>query len=171
MVVKADREGMASLKLRMYWDAEAQPSVCAPLCDFFACTPEAGNFRTWVCGRQGNVLYANWRMPFGRGARVTLTNEGTEEQKVCASLDVQSCPDTGLRFCAVTHGDDKEIMDNPAFQPGGERFPDWPLLRVHGRSGRFCGVHLEITDTFAYPEGRSAEDWWFGFGGEKRLDW
>ena len=170
MVIQADMRASRALKLRIYWDGETQPSVCAPLCDFFACTPNAGDFRTWVCGKQGSRLYANWFMPFAKGARVTLQNEGETAQRVRAHFDVCECADTGLRFCAQNHGDDALLAD-PAFQPGGERFPDWPLLRVYDRRGRFCGVHMAITDTFAYPEGRSADEWWFGFGGEKRLDW
>lgn len=160
------------LILRAYWDGEAEPSVCAPLCDFFACTPGAGSFRTWTCGKQGDRLYANWYMPFARGARVTLANEGDAPVAVRARFETEDCAEPGLlRFCARTHGGDDPLLANPAFQPGGERFPDWPLLRVHGRGGRFCGVHLAVTDTFSYPEGRAAEDWWFGCGGEPRLDW
>lgn len=164
-------ERSRELTLRAYWDGETEPSVCAPLCDFFACTPGAGNFRTWVCGKQGDTLYANWYMPFARGARVTLRNETDEAIRIGAQLDVQPCPEAGelMRFCARCHGDEPET--DAAFLPGGERFPDWPVLRVPQRAGRFCGMHLSVVDTFPYPDGLDAEDWWFGYGGGKKLDW
>lgn len=176
MAFRLDRRAMASsrkLLLRAYWDGETEPSVCAPLCDFYACTPNAGNFRTWVCGKQGDTLYADWFMPFARGARVTLTAQTETELTVQAAFDVEACADaeTLMRFCARHHGDDARTACDPAFQPGGERFPDWQMLRVPGRAGRFCGMHLAVTDTFAYPGGKRAEDWWFGFGGGERLDW
>lgn len=176
MAFRLNAEAMAvsrELLLRIYWDGEAEPSVCAPLCDFFACTPLAGSFRTWVCGKTGDTLYANWYMPFARGARVTLTNRADVSLDVWAAFDVQECPKAQelWRFCARHHPDEADLLSDPAFGPGGERFPDWPVLRVSGRAGRFCGMHLAVTDTFPYPDGLRAEEWWFGFGGESRLDW
>ena len=160
------------LLLRIYWDGSNRPSVSAPVSDFFACTPGAGDFRTWVCGKRGDTLYANWYMPFATGARVVLINRSGQPVSLSAGFAVEECPDARelMRFCAYSHGDDAQVFGDPAFQPDGERWPDWPVLRTRG-AGRFCGMHLLVRNTFGYPGGRTEEDWWFGLNGEGELDW
>ena len=165
-------EAADRLTLRMYWDGEEEPSVCAPVSDFFATTPNSGMFRTWVCGKVGGVLYARWYMPYADGVRITLTNGTQSCAPLQAGFQVVPCTDAMqmMRFCAFSHGDLPQWESDPAFQPGGERWPDWLVLRTQG-SGRFCGMHLLVDDTYVYPEKRKADNWWFGFSGEPRLDW
>ncbi len=68
------------LTLRMYWDGEEQPSVEAPIGDFF-CIGH-GEDRAFMSipvritsgGRARNCY---WPMPFGTSARITVTNESS----------------------------------------------------------------------------------------------
>lgn len=175
MEIRLDQNAMAvcdQLMLRMYWDGESVPAVSAPVSDFFSCTPQAGNFRTWVSGKIGDTLYTNWYMPFAAGAKIEVENGSSKDVLISASFAEEDCDEAEslLRFHALQHGDDEAWLADPAFQPGGERWPDWLVLSTKGQ-GRFCGVHLKIEDRYAYPDGLSRDEWWFGYGGETKVDW
>ncbi len=63
--------------LRCYWDGEAEPSVEAPLGDFFAC---GHGMRTIVNSMPIAVNPAGgfnsyWPMPFGKSCRITIENQ------------------------------------------------------------------------------------------------
>ena len=66
------------LALRMYWDGEEQPSVECPVGDFFVIGHGVDQpfmslpVRVTSDGRARNCY---WPMPFGRSARLTVTNE------------------------------------------------------------------------------------------------
>ena len=68
--------------LRMYWDGEAEPSVLAPLGDFFGQGwGEAYNFVSLpVCAAplHGRALNCYFPMPFADGARVTVENQSDQ---------------------------------------------------------------------------------------------
>jgi len=65
--------------LRMYWDGETEPSVEAPVGDFFGQGwGEAYNFVSLplaAAPKQGRALNCYFPMPFGDGARITLENQ------------------------------------------------------------------------------------------------
>jgi hypothetical protein len=67
--------------IRFYWDDEAEPSVEAPLAEFFA----IGHGRIGrvnsvpVMVNPLNALNCFWPMPFHKHARITVTNEGGED--------------------------------------------------------------------------------------------
>ncbi|WP_135555399.1 glycoside hydrolase family 172 protein [Paenibacillus cymbidii] len=65
--------------LRMYWDGETEPSVEAPLGDFFGQGwGEEYSFQSLplaAAPREGRALNCYFPMPFGNGARVTLEND------------------------------------------------------------------------------------------------
>ncbi len=79
---------LRELVLRMYWDGEQSPSVEAPIGDFFGTGHE---FEDIPGGHRGQ-RYVSWsslpltvqhkamncyfEMPFGRGGRITITNDG-----------------------------------------------------------------------------------------------
>jgi hypothetical protein len=70
------------LVLRMVWDGEAAPSVEAPIGDFFGVGHGLNrNFASLpiTCSSEGRGRNCYWYMPYGRSARVTVTNEGKEE--------------------------------------------------------------------------------------------
>lgn len=69
--------------LRMYWDGETEPSVEAPLGDFFGQGwGEEYNFASLplaAAPSKGKALNCYFPMPFGRGARITIENQADQE--------------------------------------------------------------------------------------------
>ncbi|HYA49407.1 MAG TPA: glycoside hydrolase family 172 protein [Burkholderiales bacterium] len=67
--------------LRMYWDGEAEPSVEAPIGDFFGLG--LGTYAVFhsalVVVAPDKALNAYFPMPFARRGRITVTNEGGQE--------------------------------------------------------------------------------------------
>ena len=68
------------LILRIYWDDQSQPSVEAPLGDFFACGwgRYAQVSSLAVCVNPGRAFNCYWEMPFRKRARLTLENRDPE---------------------------------------------------------------------------------------------
>jgi hypothetical protein len=72
---------MRGMVLRIYWDDEELPSVECPALEFFA----VGHGRVGLVNSLAvvvnpfNALNCFWPMPFSKSARVTLTNEGGED--------------------------------------------------------------------------------------------
>lgn len=83
------------LRLRIYWDGESEPSVDAPIGDFFAgahgmnVPVESATVRVTANGRARNCY---WPMPFRESARITLTNEGRRGAAVYYNVHWQSLP-------------------------------------------------------------------------------
>jgi hypothetical protein len=76
---------LRELVLRCYWDGAARPAVECPLGDFFGL-----GFGQYVEYHSAPVavggvkaLNCYWPMPFAKGARLTLTNEGRQEVRSC----------------------------------------------------------------------------------------
>ena len=72
------------LILRIYWDGQDEPSVEAPLGDFFACGwgRYAQVSSLAVCVNPGRAFNCYWEMPFRLGARVTLENRDPESEAI-----------------------------------------------------------------------------------------
>lgn len=82
---------LRELVLRMYWDGERDPSVEVPIGDFFGTGFEfedvAGGhygqkYQSWQSlpiTVQDRAMNCYWEMPFGKGARITLTNDGAKD--------------------------------------------------------------------------------------------
>ncbi len=69
----------AKVVLRVYWDGEKEPSIEAPIGDFFC----MGNgvdrrFTSYPmdAGSEGRARNSYWQMPFKKSAKFTVTNEG-----------------------------------------------------------------------------------------------
>ena len=81
---------LRELVLRMYWDGEADPSVEVPIGDFFGTGFEyedvpgghlGQKYQSWVSlpmTVQDRAMNCYFAMPFGNGARITLSNDGTQ---------------------------------------------------------------------------------------------
>jgi hypothetical protein len=79
---------LRELVLRMYWDGEEQPSVEVPLGDFFGTGFEyedvpgghrGQRYQSWwslPITVQDRAMNSYFEMPFGKGARITLSNDG-----------------------------------------------------------------------------------------------
>jgi hypothetical protein len=97
---------LRELVLRMYWDGETNPSVEVPVGDFFGTGFEYED----VPGGHTGQVYHSWQslpltvygkamncyfpMPFGKGARVTVTNDGAQDvPNFYYHIDYEKYPD------------------------------------------------------------------------------
>ena len=80
--VAANERGYSRLLVvRMYWDGEEQPSVEAPLGDFFVIgngLDRSMQSLPVVVSSDGRARNCYWPMPFRKSARITITNEGEQ---------------------------------------------------------------------------------------------
>lgn len=150
----ADRDLLRQLCFQIYWDGERDPSVWAPLGDFFGTAPGANRYRSYPLGlTEDGWWYCQWYMPFAKGARLELINDSASQQRVTFEVThtrLTSSIDQLGRFHAKWHRD--------AFLPASpDRQIDWPVLKTSG-AGRFVGMMLHIWN----PRGG-----WWGEGDEK----
>jgi len=146
---------LRELAIRITWDDEKSPAVWAPLGDFFGTAPGVNKYKSLPLGMTDDGFYSFWYMPYAKGARVEIVNDGAAERTVDVSIAhaplSRPIADLG-RFHAKWHRD--------ALLPGEpERKIDWTMLKVQGR-GRFLGVMLHVWN----PKGG-----WWGEGDEKFL--
>ncbi|MBS0261858.1 MAG: DUF2961 domain-containing protein [Planctomycetes bacterium] len=144
----AQEDTLRELTLSVYWDGEDRPSVWAPLGDFFGTSPGLNEFQTRPTGCVAGGFYAHWYMPFSRGMRLVVGNDGPVPREIAIELETvpleQSTAAKLLRFCAAWHGDDFTGLAAERFvRKRGDRWPDWPLLVVKGR-GRFVGMTQHV---------------------------
>lgn len=78
-----------SFLFRVYWDGERDPSIEAPVGDFFA--SGWGGYAQIsslpVCVNPGSAFNSYWEMPFRKGFRMTMENRGHEEQTLYYQID------------------------------------------------------------------------------------
>jgi hypothetical protein len=80
--------------LRMYWDDEAQPSVEAPVGDFFAMGwgKYARISSLAICVNPGSAFNSYWPMPYRKHARITLENIDDEPMRLYYQIDYTQAP-------------------------------------------------------------------------------
>ena len=163
---------LGGLRLRAFWDGAAEPAVDCPVGAFFGGAPGYARLRTLPLTMERGRFECRFFMPFAAGARVEAVNETARPERVRLRLVRTDAPDAEklMRFHAVSHRGDLGGLDAARFAPGGDRWPDWPLLLAHGGAGRFVGVHLNIHCTWPEPAAR-AETWWVGQWDKKTVDW
>ena len=143
---------LRELVLRMYWDGADKPAVECPLGDFFGL-----GFGRYVEYKSAPIaiggikaLNCYWPMPFAKGARLTLTNEGSQP--------VPSC-----YFNIDYRLDDKPAADVRYFHTQyRQAFPvpkgkDYLILETTG-SGHHVGTFLSVM---------ANSDGWWGEGNDK----
>lgn len=144
---------LRELVLRIYWDGESRPAVECPLGEFyglgFGKMVEYKSAATAI-GAQ-NSLNCYWPMPFKKGARFTITNEGKEPVGSCYynidySLDQKEDNKKALYF----HTQYRQSYPAP-------KGKDLPILDVQGR-GQFVGCFLSVL---------ANSDLWWGEGNDK----
>jgi len=153
----ADRQVLRELALQIKWDGETEPSVWAPLGDFFGTAAGLNPYKSLPLGvTEDGQWYCLWFMPFAQSALIELVNDGKEQRN--ATFEITHAPlprpaEQYARFHAKWHRN--------AFPPedANRRAIDWTLLTANG-AGRFCGVLLHVWN----PKGG-----WWGEGDEKFL--
>jgi hypothetical protein len=139
------------LRLRVYYDGSATPSVDAPVGDFFAV---GHGFERPVRSlmvrdsSEGRSRNSYWPMPFRRSCRITVTNEGRRRvANLYYHVDwekLQALPEGTPYF----HAWYRQALPAP---PDGSPYE---ILNVHGR-GHYVGTVLSVVQ---------AEAGWFGEG-------
>ncbi len=125
--------------LRCYWDDETEPSVEAPLGDFFACghalRTEVNSLPTVVAPQGGMNSY--WSMPFRQRARITLENQHAE--------DIDGC------YYQITWSE-QPVLDSAAYFHAQWRrsltrreHPEHVILDGVRGSGQYVGTYLAWT--------------------------
>jgi hypothetical protein len=146
------RDHLRELVLRIYWDGADRPAVECPLGDFYGLGfGEYVEYKSAPVAVGGiKALNCYWPMPFARGARLTMTNEGSEQVGSCYfnidyRLDAEPARD--VRYFHTQY--------RQAFPvPKGE---DYLLLETKG-AGHFVGTFLSVL---------ANSDGWWGEGNDK----
>ncbi len=146
-------EMLRSLKIEMYWDGAKTPAVSAPFGDFFGVGlgRRVAFESALFTDPQGKSLNCLVPMPFRKGAKITVTNEGkTRLSHIFYDIDY-----------VKTARHDKDVMyfhaywrrENPTKL--GEDFTILPKVKGNGR---FVGVNVGVIASNDY------NDCWWGEG-------
>lgn len=180
-----DKSYLRRVVLRMYWDGADQPSVECPLGDFFGLGHALRkNFVTamlQMSPEDGRGFNSWWPMPFARGARIEVENQGEGQINLYFYVDYEAYDklQPGLSYFHV-----QWRRENPTQGWGDEYAPliaadpqrkEWLQKMWHGGdprslnttgddnymildaigNGIYCGAHLDI-DVFV----RQKNDWY-----------
>lgn len=149
---------LKELVLRAWWDGQGKPSIEAPIGDFFGLNLNSYQVyqSEYLACSPGKSLNCYFAMPYRRGARMTVTNEGKQEvQAFYSNIDYMSVPrlpDDALYFhaqyrqsapCVPTTGDAAKL------NPDGKN--NYVYVETRGR-GHLMGVTLGVL--------QNADRWW-----------
>jgi Protein of unknown function (DUF2961) len=153
---------LRELVLRIYWDGETTPSIEAPIGDFFGTGFEfedipdghrALKYTSWwslPLTVQHKAMNCYFEMPFGRGARVTIANDGAGAvDNFYYHIDYESYPDESAtankgRFHAQWRRELTRALPDSA--TGGKNLDgknNYVFMETTGR-GQYVGVILNI---------------------------
>jgi hypothetical protein len=141
---------LKELVLRAYWDGNAKPSIEVPVGDFFGLN--LGQYQifesAYIACSPGKSLNCYFAMPFKRSARLTVTNEGTQNVGAFYSnIDYQlvpSLPDDAMYF----HAQYRQKAPNVAITTDGPKINldgknNYVFMEARGR-GHLMGVTLGV---------------------------
>ncbi len=151
---------LKELVLRAYWDGNSKPSVEVPVGDFFGLNLNSYQVyeSQYLACSPGRSLNCYFAMPYRRGARITVTNEGKlEVGSFYSNIDYKtmpSIPDDALYFHAQ-YRQSAPCVPVPAAAGGQKLNPDGKQNHVYmearGR-GHLMGVTLGVL--------LNAPGWW-----------
>lgn len=129
---------LKELVLRAWWDGAAKPSIEAPIGDFFGLN--LGDYvlyeSAYLSCSPGRSLNCYFTMPYFRGARMTVTNDGSRDVNSFYSnidfLSVPSLPPDTLYF----HAQYRQAAPHKAVKGPDGKTPPNP-------DGRFNHVYVE----------------------------
>lgn len=140
---------LKEIVLRAYWDGNSQPSIEAPIGDFFGLN--LGQYSiyqsAYLACSPGKSLNCYFTMPYAKSARITVTNEGAAEvRSFYSNIDYVTAPvpADALYFhaqyrqsapCIPTTGDAKKL------NPDGKL--NYVYTETRGR-GHLMGVTLGV---------------------------
>ncbi len=147
--IAGGRNHLKELILRAYWDGNAKPSVEAPIGDFFGLNLNHYQIyeSAYLACSPGRSLNCYFAMPYKKGARLTVTNEGKDRVGAFYSnIDYQempSLPEDVVYF----HAQYRQEAPCPPHKSQDPHNPDGKLNHVYfetkGR-GHLMGVTLGI---------------------------
>lgn len=169
-----DASLMRKLVLRMYWDGESEPSVQAPLGDFFGLghgiTKNYTSAPLSMSPQNGRALNCYFPMPFANGARMEIECLSKAGVNFYFYVDYEAydvCPVDELRFHAQFRrerpvaSEHTENMTPVEFSFGSENLTgqdNYVILEAEGR-GHYVGVNMNIHNL------RFTHEWnWYGEG-------
>jgi hypothetical protein len=152
------RDHLKELVLRAYWDGNSKPSVETPIGDFFGLN--LGSYAIYeseyLACSPGKSLNSYFVMPYGKAARLTVTNEGKGNvNSFYSNIDYQnvsSLPNDVLYFhaqyrqsapCTPTTGQNAKINEDGKY--------NYVYAETRGR-GHLMGVTLGVL--------QNADGWW-----------
>ena len=166
---------LRKLVLRACWDGEGNPSILAPLGDFFgighAQTRNFASLPLQMSPQEGKAFNCFFPMPFANGARIEVASECRDKQALLyyyIDYQLYDKPPEGVgRFHALWRrqnpcdGISEEGLTNEQFEFGGHNTSgagNYVILEAAGR-GHYVGCNLNIHNL------RQTEQWnWYGEG-------
>ncbi|NLI00034.1 MAG: DUF2961 domain-containing protein [Chthonomonadales bacterium] len=179
-----DRYYLRHTVLRAWWDGEENPSIEVPLGDFFnighglAASNAAAPLTTVAPKGEelklggGMAMNSYWQMPFARGARLEIANEGPAqirslyfyvdyEEYDALAEDVlrfhaqwrRENPTQGIKGDLCAQGINYWSLMNEPNLTGSENYV---ILQAEGR-GHFVGCNLSVDNIDPTPDGLT---WW-----------
>jgi hypothetical protein len=160
--------------LRMYWDNETEPSVEAPIGDFFGMGHGMTRNYTSAClmmsPEDGKAFNSFFRMPYAIDARIEIESEADSPIKFYFYINYEAydkLSDQELRFHAKwnrecpTEGIPQEGVDNAFFEFGGKNTTgdgNYVILDAVGK-GHYIGCNFNVHNL------RYTGEWnWYGEG-------
>lgn len=164
--------------VRMWWDDETEPSVEAPIGDFFGLGHGlAKNFVSLplqMSPQDGRAFNCWFAMPFDRRARITITNECAKTLNLYFYIDYETYQaKTDMSAYGRFHAQWRRVNPTPGWADPSIRWEDHPdkmreawktpnldgahnyvILEAQG-AGHYVGCHVDI-DVFT----RQANDWY-----------
>lgn len=156
-IASREQYHLKKLVLRMYWDGESEPSVEAPIGDFFGLG--LGDYflyqSTPLSVAGDKALNSFFPMPFPRHARLTVTNEG--QRKVDAfyfNIDYRAYSKALPADTLYFHAQYRQGAPNTAIKSDGKNLKgedNYVWMTATGR-GHFAGVTMSVLE--------NADGWW-----------
>ena len=135
-----------------YWDGASKPAIECPLGDFFA--QGFGRYVEFhsapIAIGAAKALNCYWPMPFAKGARLTMTNEGKEPVDCCYFNIDYRLDDQPARDIRYFHTQYRQAFPTP-------KGKDYLILETTGK-GHFVGTFLSVM---------ANSDGWWGEGNDK----
>ncbi len=151
---------LKKIVLRMYWDGETNPSVKAPIGDFFGLG--LGDYFAYqsvpLAVGEAKALNSFFPMPFKKHARITVTNEGGDTiRALYFNIDYRAysrpLPEDTLYF----HAEYNQCAPCTAIVSDGKNLDgknNYVWVKAKGR-GQFVGVTMSVLEN---------KDGWWGEG-------